>query len=1269
MTTSIWDASVTENTDGILNKKDNFTVINSSTGSQLIYSIIYASNSANRFSSAIPSSYVVNNATAYWTYLAFTSTATLGMGIYTHATNDALGSSAGPQLTSAARSNIGIAIRTSDNTVYKWQFPSGDTTEPYIFTHAQMSSAGSAYSATMMSKIIAGAVDVVFLDRTNSNINWTNLTVTSVGSAITIDMHERTDNRVFGNTRIALQPTITNPGGGSLSYAWTQTGGLTVVNPSSSSTFVDFPSAPASITNASVTLTVTDSSNTTTSKTINFRRIPNLSTNNSLFHENLSSTSGLVWLDFTSLRVINNQDKTPNGATIVDSRFSDTISNTTIKSEYITIGPGQSGYVNLIWFRGDGQLDFTLGTTSSDSNTGISAGPQLTSSSRSNLGLALVTPDGTIRKWIFSELTKSDSTEPYRFSSSSVTSAGDANNATLRTALRGVWSVGVLLTDRTNSNINWTNVTRNASATDPVVNITTTAQNVDSGSDLTLAATATDPQNQTLTYAWTTSPINQGSFDNSSSLNPTWTAPTVTTDTEITLTLTATDTDNNTNSDSVIITVLKTTSTDIVVSLPTRTDNRVFGNTRIYLSPTVTNPVGNTLSYSWTHTGGVSISDITNSSTFVTFGDPPSTITNTTITLRATDTVTSEYGEDSITFRRVPNITPSNSLFNVDLASTSGLAWVDFLSPISYSSDTDNTINGSVVVTYSVSTVTRTDEQIKLEYVQTIPAYVTLIWFLGDGQGRIRLSTDPNDSDSGIESGPQLTTAALQNLGLAIITPDGTIRKWNFSSLLAGDTTEPYTILSSAIDNAGPANNVSLRTALSSVWTVGVLIADTTNSNINWTNVTSVSDAPDVVVDVSTENSDPTGIWSNGTYIWIADKTDQKIYAYNLTTNQRVSSQDFNRLDRDGIEEPGGIWSNGTTMWIMSEVDNKVYAYNLSTKARDSSKDIGSPTSPLSSGNLRTYDDTDIWGDSTTMWVVSKFVNKAFAFNVSDQEWSTNNDFTHGLNNLSSSQFRGIWGDSSNIYITDANDRKVYAFDKTTKNRNPDADFGLYSSNSDPRGLWGNATTIWVADGSGRIFSYRRSLFQPTIIDMRPLKYSGDTQLYRALLEYSSDPEDKILSRVGIGVSGYRTFNGEYYLAGRVQDGRRSAWTDVGVVSVYRENKVFVDVIPINEYSGSLQKLHLCPTDGYRRIEMDGPINQNDIIKDTGNEVFISINAESFPSNEDKWIPGGRGIGLPITAVPGEDTRLLLFSEDSDKNKITDGWTVTATYRARRLTI
>ena len=57
-------------------------------------------------------------------------------------------------------------------------------------------------------------------------------------------------------------------------------------------------------------------------------------------------------------------------------------------------------------------------------------------------------------------------------------------------------------------------------------------------------------------------------------------------------------------------------------------------------------------------------------------------------------------------------------------------------------------------------------------------------------------------------------------------------------------------------------------------------------------------------------------------------------------TKSRDSDKDFDTLSAAGNTDPQGIWSDETTMWVADSSTDKIYAYNLSTKARDSDKDF-----------------------------------------------------------------------------------------------------------------------------------------------------------------------------------------------------------------------------------------------------------------------------------------------------------------------------------------
>ena len=63
--------------------------------------------------------------------------------------------------------------------------------------------------------------------------------------------------------------------------------------------------------------------------------------------------------------------------------------------------------------------------------------------------------------------------------------------------------------------------------------------------------------------------------------------------------------------------------------------------------------------------------------------------------------------------------------------------------------------------------------------------------------------------------------------------------------------------------------------------------------------------------------------------MWVADTSDDKLYAYFLETGQRRPRLEFNTLRGIGNQAAVGITSKGTTMWVLDAGDRKVYSYNL----------------------------------------------------------------------------------------------------------------------------------------------------------------------------------------------------------------------------------------------------------------------------------------------------------------------------------------------------
>ena len=124
----------------------------------------------------------------------------------------------------------------------------------------------------------------------------------------------------------------------------------------------------------------------------------------------------------------------------------------------------------------------------------------------------------------------------------------------------------------------------------------------------------------------------------------------------------------------------------------------------------------------------------------------------------------------------------------------------------------------------------------------------------------------------------------------------------------------------------------------------------------------------DFILDAA--NGYPTGIWSDGTTMWVADTGRDMLFAYNAATMARDADKDFT-LDL-GNDFPVGIWSDGYTMWVVDWRDAKLYAYSMSDRSRDADKDFALDADDQSTEGL--------WSVGNTMWVASRDDGRLYAY-------------------------------------------------------------------------------------------------------------------------------------------------------------------------------------------------------------------------------------------------------------------------------------------------
>ena len=264
-------------------------------------------------------------------------------------------------------------------------------------------------------------------------------------------------------------------------------------------------------------------------------------------------------------------------------------------------------------------------------------------------------------------------------------------------------------------------------------------------------------------------------------------------------------------------------------------------------------------------------------------------------------------------------------------------------------------------------------------------------------------------------------------------------------------------------------------------------------------------------------NKNPTGIWSDGTTMWVVDR-NAKIYAYNLRTRARDSGRDFNTLKDAGNESPAGIWSDGTTMWVVDHADGGIYAYNMRSKAHDPDKDFY-----LALGNGVPE---GIWSDGTTMWVMDSayHFDKIYAYNMRSKAHDPNKDF-NTLKDAGEQSTDGIWSDGATMWVADGYRHKMYAYNMRSKARDRNKDFDLAAGNTSPTGIWSDGTTMWVADYRDHIYAYGGQVgSSDQAIQDFSMKIKGTTGTLKICVR---DHECEDGDKISVDVNGSTIFSGE----------------------------------------------------------------------------------------------------------------------------------------------
>ena len=238
-------------------------------------------------------------------------------------------------------------------------------------------------------------------------------------------------------------------------------------------------------------------------------------------------------------------------------------------------------------------------------------------------------------------------------------------------------------------------------------------------------------------------------------------------------------------------------------------------------------------------------------------------------------------------------------------------------------------------------------------------------------------------------------------------------------------------------------------------------------------------------------NDRATGVWSDGTTLWVADNADgagDAVYAYDRDSGERVEEREFALHETN--RAPRGFWSDRSVVWVSDSGRERLFAYDLATGERLEEREFA-----LAAGNS---DARGIWSDEETMWVLDGRADALFAYDFEGGELLAEYEL-----DAANDDPRGIWSDRTTVWVSDHGAKRLFAYrlpvlpDAETDSGEEDADDDARelervrdeeftelskASNNSPRGLWSDGDVMYVADESDdRVYSYN----MPNAIDAR----------------------------------------------------------------------------------------------------------------------------------------------------------------------------------------
>ena len=286
-------------------------------------------------------------------------------------------------------------------------------------------------------------------------------------------------------------------------------------------------------------------------------------------------------------------------------------------------------------------------------------------------------------------------------------------------------------------------------------------------------------------------------------------------------------------------------------------------------------------------------------------------------------------------------------------------------------------------------------------------------------------------------------------------------------------------------------------------------------------------------------NRAPRGVWSDHTTIWVSDSGQNRLFAHDLASGDRLPDSDIALAERN--RGARGIWSHDETMWVLDGGKDSLFAYDLASGELLAEYALASAND----------DPHGIFFDGVTFWVSDHGEKRLFAYRIEagedgEHELARNRDeeFPNTvLSRASNNSPRGLWSDGDVMYVADASDDKVYSYNM------PDAidarlaaltlsgvDIGEFSSSQ-------TEYTGTAADGTTATTVTAAALQRRATIAIDPPDADEAAEGHQVALAGTGEITVTVTSEDGSRERVYRLFLGPEEAAGLAPDCLRGAVT------------------------------------------------------------------------------------------------------------------------------